>query len=76
MKLKLCKCGCGKQVVGHPNKLFVKGHKDKYHNRVNPRGYGLIARYQRGNVDDEDDERFDPLENDHPFSQEAVQGSF
>ena len=39
MKRKRCKCGCGQIVEGHPNKKFInKKHKDKYWNRVNPRG--------------------------------------
>ena len=40
MKPKRCKCGCGHIIKGHPNKKFLNTkHKDKYHNRVNPRGY-------------------------------------
>ena len=43
MAVKKCKCGCGKIVKGHPNKKFFnKRHKDRYWNRVNPRGFGLI----------------------------------
>jgi hypothetical protein len=42
MKKRLCKCGCGQEVKGHPNKRFFnKKHKDKYWNTVNPRGFGL-----------------------------------
>jgi len=41
-KQKRCKCGCGMVIIGHPNKKFVNTkHKDRYHNRTNPRGYGL-----------------------------------
>jgi hypothetical protein len=44
-KQRQCKCGCGKVITGHPNKKFFnKKHKDKYWNRVNPRGLAL----QRG----------------------------
>jgi hypothetical protein len=44
-KQRKCKCGCGAVINGHPNKKFVnKRHKDKYWNRVNPRGLAL----QRG----------------------------
>lgn len=39
IKMRKCKCGCGNTIIGHLNKKFVnKRHKDKYHNRVNPRG--------------------------------------
>lgn len=39
MKERRCKCGCGSVVRGHPNKRFVnQQHKDRYWNRVNPRG--------------------------------------
>ena len=50
MNKRLCKCGCGKTVKGHPNKKFFNTkHKDRYWNRVNPRGYGLIEH----NIEDE-----------------------
>lgn len=32
---------CGSTVKGHPNKKFCGAKcKDRYHNTVNPRGYG------------------------------------
>jgi hypothetical protein len=35
---------CNRKVTGHPNKKFCGSKcKDRYHNRVNPRGYGLRA---------------------------------
>ncbi len=41
-KQRRCKCGCGKVITGHPNKKFFnRKHKDKYWNRVNPRGIAL-----------------------------------
>jgi hypothetical protein len=52
MKNRLCKCGCGQQIVGHRNKKFInKKHKDKFWNRVNPRGY--YANLVIKNADDE-----------------------
>jgi len=40
MKKRYCKCGCGHVVVGHPNKKFFnRKHKDRHHNRINPRGH-------------------------------------
>ncbi len=52
-----CKCGCGKPIHGHPNKKFLnKRHKDKYWNRVNPRGIALRRsgeyRWETENVGD------------------------
>lgn len=43
-----CKCGCGADISKkHPNAKFVNArHKDKYWNRVNPRGFGLRDRYE------------------------------
>ena len=39
-KKRVCKCGCGHVITGHPNKRFLNSrHKDKYHNRTNPRGF-------------------------------------
>ncbi len=54
---KRCKCGCGKPIIGHPNKKFVNTkHKDRYHNRVNPRGIALRRsgeyRWENENVGD------------------------
>lgn len=40
MAKRLCKCGCGSSIDHkHPNAKFINlKHKDKHHNRVNPRG--------------------------------------
>lgn len=51
------KCpNCDKKVTGHPNKKFCNSKcKDRYHNRTNPRGYGLQRlldqEYDRGEGD-------------------------
>lgn len=61
MAKRKCACGCGQQFSGHPNKKFLnQRHKDKYHNRTNPRGYAAPK-------DDWDSY----AETVHPFSQEA-----
>lgn len=43
-KMRLCKCGCGKSIEHkHKNaKFYNNRHKDKYWNRVNPRGIGVL----------------------------------
>lgn len=62
-EIKHCKCGCGKVVKGHRNKLFFnKHHKDRYWNKVNPRG--IFAHLHPDNISIEDEE--------HPFSSEAL----
>ena len=49
IETRLCKCGCGKTVKGHPNKkFFSQRHKDKFHNRTNPRGFHAIG--EIGNI--------------------------
>lgn len=37
---RFCKCGCGKSISHkHPNARFLdRHHKDRFWNRVNPRG--------------------------------------
>lgn len=50
MEKRYCKCGCGQTFTGHKNKLFVNTkHKDRYHNRTNPRG--IYAPKQRVNFE-------------------------
>lgn len=69
---KRCKCGCGTKIIGHPNKKFVnQRHKDKFHNRTNPRGYGLLRSFSRDDDDhlSDDDKRY--YATVHPFSDEA-----
>lgn len=65
MTKRLCKCGCGKVVKGHPNKKFVNTkHKDKYHNRVNPRG--IYAPIEQDSIESIGHKR-DPIEDSmHP----------
>jgi hypothetical protein len=59
-----CPC-CGNRIAGHPNKKFCgQKCKDRYHNTVNPRGYG--ARPERDDWDRYGDEI-------HPFSTEAFE---
>lgn len=61
MTQKICP-NCFRPVNGHPNKIFCgKKCKDRYHNRVNPRGYFAHLAEER----DADD-------NEHPFSSEAL----
>lgn len=45
MKRK-CKCGCGANIDHkHINAKFLnQKHKDRYHNKNNPRGYSLRQR--------------------------------
>lgn len=53
-KKRWCKCGCNSIVIGHPNKRFCnKKHKDRYHNKTNPRGY--YAHLHLGNISVEDE---------------------
>lgn len=59
---KSCK-GCGRRIVGHPNKRFCcQKCKDDYHNKHNPRGYGV------GRDDWEQD-----ADTVHPFSSDAFE---
>lgn len=47
MKIRKCICGCGHAITGHLNKKFLnKKHKDKYHNRTNPRGIYAHLKHQ------------------------------
>lgn len=49
---------CSRNIVGHPNKKFCgQKCKDRYHNTVNPRGYGL-----RSQNDDWHTEAMDAME--------------
>ena len=52
MAKKLCKCGCGSSIKKkHPNAKFLnKRHKDKYWNKVNPRG--IYAHLNSNNQDE------------------------
>lgn len=64
---RYCKCGCGNVVTGHPNKKFVnKRHKDRYWNRVNPRGY-----FKHLNTESMTDEEYFNL-TEHPLSSDAL----
>lgn len=64
MTARKCQC-CGKPLSGHPNKKFCDARcKDRHHNTVNPRGYGVRRddgglREYMGTV--------------HPFSSEAFE---
>ena len=52
-KNKYCACGCGTKISGHPNKKFFnQRHKDKYHNRTNPRGYFAHLNDKNRNIED------------------------
>jgi hypothetical protein len=56
---------CGNAFSGHPNKKFCKTKcKDRYHNKHNPRGYGLI----HGTKEKEFDADYEL----HPFESEAL----
>jgi len=43
---KRCDCGCGLKLPKGRTRFFSNKHKDKFHNRTNPRGYGLRTRPQ------------------------------
>jgi len=62
--MKKCKCGCGHSMKGkHPNaKFWSQKHKDRYWNRVNPRG--MYAPKERHPYD-ETDHPFEGLNYDH-----------
>lgn len=61
------KCpNCSKVISGHPNKKFCNSRcKDRYHNRTNPRGYGLHRADYRAYDEDV-----------HPFDPEAFGGRY
>ena len=81
-----CKCGCGESINHkHPNAKFLnQRHKDKYWNKVNPRGLGFRHTpegyvIKDGTAYDEfDDPVYDLDDNekvgyfDHPFSGDAM----
>lgn len=61
------KCpNCHTSFMGHPNARFCKQRcKDAFHNRENPRGYGLTYGFGTQREGDPDDD-------EHPFSSEAL----
>ncbi len=65
MAKRLCKCGCGQVITGHPNKKFFSTkHKDKHHNRINPRGF--YAPIKRDSIESVG-HKIDPIEDSmHP----------
>lgn len=60
------KCpSCSRQIVGHPNKKFCgQKCKDRYHNAVNPRGFGAGREKTDWDL---------YSESIHPFSSEAFE---
>jgi len=60
------KCpNCNKSIQGHPNKKFCNSRcKDRYWNRVNPRGFA--------GRDPWDDDTARDMEDAHPFSSEGL----
>jgi len=53
---------CGNRVNGHPNKKFCSQKcKDRFYNKMNPRGYGARSDWDRY------------ADTVHPFSSEAFE---
>lgn len=69
---RVCACGCRASIEHkHKNAVFFnQRHKDKYWNRVNPRG--MFARLNPDNTVSDEDDWKSPHRNFHPFSSEAM----
>ena len=73
MAKRLCQCGCGTKITGHPNKKFFNTkHKDKYWNKKNPRGFALGFRQKQTQAFFDSVEsvghKIDPIEDELDFT--------